>query len=251
MKLYEINREERHFGFLFLTAVISCPEFRKDMFTDLASRASLPLDPMDFDIYAEVAIFRDYWNKLGDHNKYTAELHSRRLAALREILGALTVDPSLIDECDMFWTGPIGDSKLWYPGKWPEANIQDIEIKRGIPDKRLWRCRWLCNAKPDVMIHSGNSVLFIEVKVESGMGASDNGYHQEQTQHDIITAGKRLIDWMKNSHVARLTLTQHENPLGITWDQVIDVYEKTRARPDAGTEMIARHLKHMPKAIKA
>jgi len=56
---------------------------------------------------------------------------------------------------------------------------------------------------------------------------------------------------MKDSQVARLTLTQHENPLGITWDQVIDVYEKTRARADAGAEMIARHLKHMPKAIKA
>lgn len=122
MKLYEINREERHFEFLFPTALISCPEFRKVMFADLGSRASLLLNPMDFDIYAEVAILRDYWNKLGDHNQYTAELHARRL-------------------------------------------------------------------------------------------------------------------------------TQHENPLGITWDQVIDVYNRTRARPDAGADMIARHLKHMPKAI--
>jgi hypothetical protein len=249
MRLYEINREERHFGFLFLAALISCPEFRREMFAELASRASLPLDPTDFDIYAEVAIFRDYWNKLGDHNQYTPQLHSHRLSVLREILGALSIDPAIIDENDMFWTGPIGNSKLWYPGKWPDTQIQEIESKRGMIDRQLRRCRWLCNAKPDVMIHSGISVLFIEVKVESGMGSSDNGYRQEETQHDIITAGKRVIDWMKNSHVGRLTLTQHENPLGITWDQVIDFYDKTRTRPDAGTDMIARHLKHMPKAI--
>jgi hypothetical protein len=251
MKYYHVNREERHFGFLFLTSLISYTDFRTEMFAVMNSCASMRLNPLDFDVYAEVAIFRDYWNKLGDHNKYNDKLHSMRLTVLKEILSAQAIDPVLIQEHDMFWTGPIGKSKLWYPGKWSETKIQNIETMRGIDDKRLWRCRWLCNAKPDVMIHSGNDVLFIEMKVESGMGASDHGYDQEQTQDDIITAGKRVIDWMKNANVRRLILSHREDIIGITWKQVIDVYNRTVTKPDSGAEMIARHLQHMPKACKA
>jgi hypothetical protein len=251
MKLYEINREERHFGFLFLTSLIAYPEFTREMFALLNSRASMHLNPQDFDIYAEVAAFRDHWNSLGDHNRYSDDLHSKRLAVLEEILAALAIPSSLIHEHDLFWTGAIGKSKLWYPGKWPEAKIADLEIKAGIDGKRLWRCRWLCNAKPDVMIHSGSDVLFIEVKVESGMGASDHGYNQEQTQTDIITAGRRVIDWMKTANVGRLTLTQNASPSGITWRHVVAVFEKTMPSPDVGAEMIARHLRKMPPAKEA
>jgi hypothetical protein len=251
MNFYQINREERHFGFLFLSALISHPEFRKEIFAVLNSCASTHLDDQTFDIYAEVAIFRDHWNSLGDHNQYTPDLHAKRLSMLQGILGAMEMPLSLVDEEDLFWTGAIGKSKLWYPGKWPEAKIGDVETRKGIDGKRLWRCRWLCNAKPDVMIHSGNTVLFIEVKVESGMGASDHGYNQEQTQNDIIVAGARVIEWMSNATVRRLNLTHHDDPTGITWDQVIEIYRKTRNRADTGADMIERHLEYLPKRNRA
>jgi hypothetical protein len=248
MKLYEVNREERHFGFLFLTALISYPDFRRAMFTLMNERAAMTVDPQAFDVYAEVAIFRDHWNSLGNHNQYNEELHAKRRAVLDGILGAMVIAPSLVQEEALFWTGKVGASKLWYPGKWAESKIQETEARRGITDKRLWRCRWLCNAKPDVMIHSGNDVLFIEVKVESGMGASDNGYAQEQTQIDIITAGKQVIDWMKSATVKRINLTHHEDKDGISWQQVMDVFGRTRPKSDIGADMIARHLAKMPKS---
>ncbi len=248
MNFYHINREERHFGFLFFNALLSNPPFRQEMFALMNSRAAVSLDAAEFDIYAEVAIFRDHWNALGNHNNYSAELHSKRLEVLSVILGTNGIDPAIIQEHDMFWTGSVGASKLWYPGKWSERKIQEIEDARKIEKKRLWRCRWLCNAKPDVMIHSGNDVLFIEIKVESGMGMGNNGYDQVQTQDDIIRTGKRVIDWMKDANVQRMTLTHIEDHCGITWNEVIDCFSKTRTRSNAGAEMIERHLLHMPQA---
>jgi len=43
MMHYQINREERHFGFLFLTAIVSNPLFRKELFDLLNSRSDFTL----------------------------------------------------------------------------------------------------------------------------------------------------------------------------------------------------------------
>ena len=61
MKFYKMNREERHFGFLFMTSIICNPKFRKRIFEHLNNQLhpNLTLDPNDFDVYAEVALFRD------------------------------------------------------------------------------------------------------------------------------------------------------------------------------------------------
>ncbi len=251
MHHYHINREERHFGFLFFTALISNSVFREEIFALMNERGAMQLNAEEFDVYAEVAIFRDHWNALGNHNNYNAELHSKRLEVLSDILEANHIETSVIYQHDMFWTGSIGASKLWYPGKWSERKIQEIETAHEMQEKELWRCRWLCNAKPDVMIHSGNDVLFIEIKVESGMGFASNGYEQGRTQEDIIKTGKQVIDWMKYANVQRMTLTHLDDPLGITWQEVVDLYGRTRTRSDPGAEMIERHLRHMPGAAIA
>ncbi len=152
MHLYEINREERHFGFLFLTALVSNSAFRKAIFQVINTRSQLgtALSPDDFDIYAEVAIFRDFWFNLGSHLNYTGELHSKRRAVLSNILRAMGIDSDLIDKEELFWTRTIGESKLWYPGKWDRSKIMEVEKLRGISDQRL-----MCRIRPQVATQSG------------------------------------------------------------------------------------------------
>lgn len=264
MNHYEINREERHFGFLFLSAILSNPSFRKQLFSLLNSNAKLTLNHECFDVYAEIAVFRDLWNSLGSHRDYdggtSGELHQKRFNMLKGILDAMQIDSSLVNQEDLFWTGKIGDSKLWFPGKWSHSKIEDLEVRlHREKEKPLYRCRWLCNAKPDIMIQSGTEVLFIEVKVESGMGSNERGYSQEQTQRDIINVGKEIFDWMDNGHVKRINLTHpdalsvktHPSPVDaiqdISWDEVIDIYGKTKIPSDIGADMLERHFKHIPK----
>lgn len=248
MHLYEINREERHFGFLFMTALISNGDFRTAVFQIIKDRSELgiKLSSDSFDIYAEVAIFRDHWYTLGSHLKYTEELHRKRLAVLNNILSSMSVNAEIIDKEDLFWTRQIGESKLWYPGKWDRRKIQEVESKYGIADRLLWRCRWLCNAKPDVMIQSRNEIVFIEIKVESGMGSTEEGYDQEQTQSDIIKIASRTIDWMQQARIGRITLAQLEHESGITWDEIVNLYEENKVNGEVGSEMITRHFRHMP-----
>ncbi len=247
MNFFQINREERHFGFLFLTAIISNNEFRKSLFKIINSRLSTSLHYDEFDVYAEVAIFRDYWNSLGDQNKYNKELHQKRIDVLTRILKTMELDEKIIHNEDIFWTGIVGESKLWFPGRWAESKIRRVEKNKTIEDKKLWRCRWLCNAKPDVMIQSGNNLLFIEIKVESGIGTTDEGYNQEQTQNDIVKVGSDIFDWMGNSDIKRINLSHIAETNGITWGEVINTYRKTKLSSDIGAEMIERHLSYIPK----
>jgi hypothetical protein len=246
MTFFKINREERHFGFLFLTAVISNPNFRDSIFSLMNSRFAIALRSNDFDVYTEVAVLRDHWFTLGPQKRYDQRIHDRRLAVLCNILNSMGLDPAMVDDEDMFWTGAIGNSKLWYPGKWVGTRIGRLEEKRGIPEKRLWRCRWLCNAKPDVMICSGNDVLLIEIKVESGMGAGDKGYDQPQTQDDIIHVGQSVVEWMREARIKRITLTHIPDPNGLCWDEITAAYKATRNSHDAGAAMIERHFAHIP-----
>lgn len=246
MKFYKINREERHFSFLFMAAVISNHSFRKRSFESINQQSSLTLNPNDFDVYAEVALFRDYWYSLGDHKNYDMELHNKRMRMLQLILKGMNLDEQLICDFDMFWTGEIGQSKLWYPGRWATSKIREIEKVKNITEKKLWRCRWLCNAKPDVLIQSPDNLLFIEIKVESGMGSADTGYDQEQTQQDIITIGSKIFDWMHISNIDRITLTKKSEKNNLSWEDVKIYLDESKIANDPGFAMIKKHLSNMP-----
>ena len=250
MMHYQINREERHFGFLFLSAVISNPAFRKELFALINARTSLQLNDQKFDIYAEVAIFRDIWNHFGDHKHYNKKIHSDRLMMLMAILETMGIDSSIVNQEDLFWTDEIDKSKLWFPGKWSQTKIEEAQTRRQIKDNRLLRCRWLCNAKPDILIHSGDDVLFIEVKVESGMGSNEHGYDQVQTQQDIITVGAKIIDWIHDGRVQRINLSHLTADKDIIWRDVIDIYKRTKAPSDVGADMLERHFQYLPKGSR-
>ncbi len=61
MEFYNLNREERHFGFLFQTLILGDLNFRSKTFSRIKDVTGISLDPQDFNLYAEVALFRDYW----------------------------------------------------------------------------------------------------------------------------------------------------------------------------------------------
>jgi hypothetical protein len=236
---YEVNREERHFGFLLMASVIYDNDFRKYFF-ELVNQSvcqELFLDFNDFDIYSEVALFRDYWKDLGDYGNYTQELCLQRKEIIGIFLEHFGIDKKIIDKYSMpFWTGGIG-SKLWFPGRWPVPSINIIQKEEGINDRQLLRLRWACNAKPDVLIVSKKSSVFIELKVESDLGASNYGYNQEETQIDIMDLVGKTIPVFKETKIKRIMLTKNENDF-ITWDKI---------RSHFNNALVKRHMENMPK----
>jgi len=115
-KFYEVNREERHFGFLLIASVIYDDNFRRQFFDLVNSRVGQNsfLDCADFDIYGEAAIFRDYWNDLG---KFLRDDTDKRREIIEIFLKHFGINKEVIDKYPMFWTGEIDKSKLWFPGR--------------------------------------------------------------------------------------------------------------------------------------
>jgi hypothetical protein len=235
---YKVNREERHFGFLFMASIIYDDDFRKYFFEEINENIGqgLFLDHNDFDVYSEVAIFRDYWNDLGDYENYTQELHAQRKEIIEIFLDHFNIDKRIINNYSMFWTGRVGESKLWFPGRWPVPDIDIIQREENITDRQLLRLRWACNAKPDVMIISKKSGLLIELKVESELGANNHGYNQEETQFDILNLVGKTIPIFKDTKFRRIMLTKNGNDF-ITWNKIKNHFKN---------DLVKRHMENMP-----
>ena len=240
---YQVNREERHFGFLFMSALALNFDTRQELIAYINSNIEGKIDPSQIDVYAEVSLLRDHWRALGDPVKYSDNTHSLRLKIFSQMLEAMDIDPAMIESEHVFWTGRPGESKLYYPGKWHKNKIDNAEHAHGLNNKELWRLRWACNAKPDVMIEDPDNVVFVEIKVESDFGKSDNGYSQVQTQTDILKIAKKLIPSMANKRTELTTLTLDGN--GLVWSEIIRILKAT-ATPEV-FEMVNRHLVAMPK----
>jgi hypothetical protein len=235
---YMVNREERHFGFLLMASIIYDDDFRKYFFEEINKNIGqeLFLDHNDFDVYSEVAIFRDYWNDLGDYENYTQELHTQRKEIIEIFLDHFNINKKIIDNYAMFWTGRIDGSKLWFPGRWPVQSIDIIQKEENITDRQLLRLRWACNAKPDVMILSKKSGLFIELKMESELGANNYGYKQEETQFDILNLASKTVPIFKDTKFNRVMLTKNENNF-ITWDKIKKHFKN---------DLVKKHMENIP-----
>lgn len=130
-------------------------------------------------------------------------------------------DPGIIDHNRVFWTnGNIGGGKLWCPSEW---NINELKEIFGSGNK-LVPVRWCFNAKPDVLIVSNSSSVFIEVKVESGGGRSSSGYDQLDIQIEISVLMKMLIPEFHshNFYNSSLTLNDELRIKGLEWREIID-----------------------------
>lgn len=219
-----VNREERHFGFLFGSAIIHNQEFAERIFDRYNSVLGSYLEVKTFDIFFEVAALRDFWRDLGRSDEYTDGTHARRRDVLNAILQHKGYDPGMIDHNKVFWTsGNIGSGKLWCPSEWNIKEIQKIE--KSIND--LVSIRWCFNAKPDILIVSNTSCVFIEIKVESGSGKSNSGYDQLDVQEEISDFMKLLIPEFHNHNFynSSLTLNDELRMKGLKWSEIIDMLE--------------------------
>ncbi len=222
----EVNREERHFGFLFGSAIIHNQEFAQRIFDRFNSIYGSDLDSNSFDIYFEVAALRDYWHALGKTDEEYKQTHPKRRIVLNTILENMGYDPGIIDHHGVFWTnGNIGSGKLWCPSEWNNRELHQIE--KSYND--LVSIRWCFNAKPDILIVSNRSCVFIEIKVESGGGKSNSGYDQLNVQEEISHLMKRLIPEFHNHNFfnSSLTLNDELRMKGLKWIEVMDTLKTT------------------------
>jgi len=217
----KVNREERHFGFLFGSAIIHNHDFAQKIFDKYNSLLGSDLDIKSFDIFFEVAALRDYWRDLGRSYDYIDETHNKRRNVLNTILHYKGYDPCIIDHNKVFWTnGNIGNGKLWCPSEWNITELKNIE--KSVND--LVSVRWCFNAKPDILLISNTSGVFIEIKVESGGGKSTSGYDQLDIQEEISKLMKLLIpDLEKHKfYNSSLTLNDELRIKGLKWREVIE-----------------------------
>ena len=223
---YVLNREERHYGFLFGSAIIHEQQFAHEIFSKYNFITNSDLDSNEFEIFLEVAALRDYWFDLGDSFKYSQETHNKRRQILDLILQYKGYEKGLIDKEEVFWTnGKIGSGKLWCPSEWNISELRRFEKTQN----DLASVRWSFNAKPDMLIVSKNSAVFIEIKIESGAGKTDSGYNQLDIQEEISKWMKLLIPEFKGKTFYNTTLTLN-NELkikGLTWLEVINTLKLT------------------------
>lgn len=214
----EVNREERFYCALYAHSLLHSVNIRERFCKLIENEYGLHLDPQDFEIYLEVAVLRDYWNDLEDPKKYTNETHLKRLSLLKKILEDQGIKESLIDESGFFWTKG-NPRKLWSPGHWRNEGIKATGLDA------LQKIKWAFNAKPDILIISKSICLFIEAKVESGIGQYDGeGSNQLNTQELISRLLKLLVPYFKEKEFRNILLTM-DGRNGISWINILDTIE--------------------------
>jgi hypothetical protein len=246
-----VNREERHFGFLVASALIHAPAFRRATCALLAEACDCVLDPTTLEVFAEVAALRDYWRALGDPVAYAADTHSRRRVVLERILEARGYPPETLDAHGVFWTGGLPRrGKLWSPSEWSKKDLAAVEHA----PLDLVKVRWAFNAKPDLLLVSGAHAAFIEIKLESRAGRTDDGYDQLETQRRIASLMKQLIPAFAGVEFTNTALTLERGLIkegrSITWRQMIQLVEEHRAE-GPGMDYVWRSLLPLARYAKA
>jgi hypothetical protein len=236
-EFYKVNREERHFGFLLIASIIYDNDFR-EYFFDCINKCiekKFFLDKNNYDVYSEAALFRDYWKDLDKDNNYSEKLNRQR-KIIELFLEHFCIDKSVIDKNRELFEKKKGKQELRFPGKWLKKTIKSVQEKENINNNELFRIRWACNAKPDLLILSKNFGLLIELKIESKLGKNDSGYDQKKTQSDILNLAKFTIPCFKNMHLERKTLEKNDNGF-ITWKEIKEKFND---------ELVKKYMKHIP-----
>jgi hypothetical protein len=252
----EVNREERHFGNLFISSLIYDDGY-KNFFKDLINKKIKSHDYLQdsFDLYSETAILRDYWFDLGDYKNIAFDvLNINRRKIINIFLGHFGIGEKIINENQIFWSSKMKNSYLLFPGKWTENKnikiLQKIERINEIPNNNLCRIGWAFNAKPDLLIISNKNCILIELKIESGFGKNDFGYYQPQTQQDITELIKISIPYFKNMNFKKILISkefQDENEYfdcNILWTDLLEDLN------NFNNELIKKHFRNIPQKYK-
>jgi hypothetical protein len=243
---YQINREERHLGFLLMAALIYEETFREKFFRLVNGKLKQQSEEHDwlktnvgeFELYAEVALFRDYWRSLGDPDKWDEELKKKRTDFIECLLEKFGINGIKIDQEEMFWTKDIGTSKVWFPGHWSKNWIETLARKIGTPglEDKLFELKWVCNAKPDIFIKSGKNAVIVELKVESKNGKYGK-YDQGRIQEEIANKAPDILPFLNGCQIKRIMVAR-DGEQNINWENLINGIEN---------DFVKRHLSKMPK----
>jgi hypothetical protein len=237
-KYFEVNREERHFGFLLFSELLNNNEFRSKIFNLINMRTGASLNPLNFEIYTEVAALRDYWNDLGNANINYEITHPKRNEVLKKILAFYKYEEIDINTQDVFWsTKDLEKRKLWCPSNW---NIEEIKKLERV-ENDLVDIRWCFNAKPDLMLDCKDYVVFVELKVESGEGVNRYGYSQPRIQKKISELMKLLIPEYYGSTFLNTSLQLKSKDKGLNWNEVIELLD-LHSRDNIGYKKVQNSL---------
>jgi hypothetical protein len=190
-------------------------------------KLAIAIEPNELEVYVEVAALRDYWHDIGNPSLYTEETHARRKEVLISILKYFNLPASTLDDHDFFWTTTKRE-KLRSPSRWSEQKLKQA----GAGLEKLIEVKWAFNAKPDILLSSPKTALFVEAKLESGEGKNDeSGYKQSETLKLITHLSKLLIPEFAKKELNIMTLelkpTTIDVARGITWKDIISLVENS------------------------
>lgn len=221
----ELNREERFFCFLLAHSLLMSPQVRNHFTQLVNSKLGIILDPNNLEVYVEAAALRDYWRDLGDANRYTVETNANRKNVLELILNKFGLPADTLDK-DIFWTSAKGKTgKLVSPNRW------NIEALERASLENLREIKWAFNAKPDIVLISPATVLFIEAKLESKAGKNKGGYDQSVTLKTVVDLWKLLMPKYseRKFHITTLAVKTKD---GITWKDILNLVKNAEAEID-------------------
>jgi hypothetical protein len=161
----------------------------------------------------------------------------KRRNVINTIFDYFNIDNGIIDEEPIFLTNTKEVRKLQSPGKWTENKnvsvLKNIQVKYNIPNNNLFRIGWAFNAKPDLLIISGDNCLIMEFKIESKVGKNDYGYNQYDTQYDIIELIKLTVPFFKNKNFEIIRITKEKDAKNIIWSEFLD---------EVGNNIVKKHF---------
>lgn len=228
MSFLKTNREERFFCAVLLHALLTPSPSQQRLLRLMGRATETDLVPENLEVYVEVAALRDAWHALGDHHKYTAEVHQARLDALHGLLrttsgfsGTTAALDGIVREHRFFWSTPA-KKKLHSPGRWPLEAIQDLVELGG--KQRLQGLKWAFNAKPDLLLISKGVGIMIEAKAASGFGGNKfTGYDQEVVQELIAAVFPIVAPDAVGQPLRRTTVTNVKHGShGISWGELAE-----------------------------
>jgi hypothetical protein len=184
------------------------------------------------EVYTEVAALRDAWAQLGDYKKYDGNVHEKRLVMLHRICtdtmgfrGSLGDLRGILDESrGVFFTST---GKLVSPGRWPRDELAHV---RGLDPAKLKELRWAFNAKPDILLLSGEVGVLVEAKVVSAAGSnSQTGYDQLAIQQVIASLIPVVTEGIVSRPLDLVTLTNKKLEMrnNIFWSEIVDAVNES------------------------
>ncbi|MCW7755333.1 hypothetical protein OOT00_15220 [Desulfobotulus sp. H1] len=219
-KRYFFNREERFFCSQIMCALQDNPVLAAELFPPMGEKSC-----KNFEIYTEASVIRDYWMTFGKPGqRKKQELNGKREEYLRTLCTLLHIDFRDVTDREDY------RSKRGYiqsPGNWSGLSPEDQSAKK---------LRAVFNMRQDLMMITGDSLHFVEAKLESGNAA-------QQIQNflflrDLLDAGGAGWAGIDSFHdikeVHLYYLKRNRNPLSVdhhrvreeitllTWKDVFD-----------------------------